>query len=146
LLKKIDDEEIKKEVTLFEHLNNLTNTKVDLDENDSEETKNYVPYIINRFVSMCNLYIPYVNEINKYNISKKLHYKYFQTLLPQRRQFFQYIKKKKDINTDIKQKIAQYFQIGMKEVDLYVNILTEEQFKEICTAFDYGRKGSSSKA
>lgn len=140
---KIVDEKIK-DKSFFDYLNDVTVTKIDFDDT-SDTVKNYTPYLINRYISMCNMYIPYVNEINKFNVSKSVHYKYFQTLLPQRKQYFSYIQKKKKFDVEVKQKIASYFQISIKEVEKYAEILSEQQFNEICNAFDYGKQGSSSK-
>lgn len=116
---------------LSEYLNAITKDKTELDFNDNEVKKGYVPYIINRFVSMCDLYIPIVNQINQYDLSKDIHFKFYQALLPKRKQFFKYIPKAKDLNVDEKRKIAKYFEIGLKEAEQYIRIMSQEDIDKI---------------
>ena len=70
---------------LFSHLNNICVDKKDLDIN-SDDSKSYSPYMINRFLSMCNVYVPAVNEVNKYpDIPKATHSRLFCSLLLKRK-------------------------------------------------------------
>jgi hypothetical protein len=95
--------------------------------------------MINRYISMCDFYLPLVNEINKYDIPKNVHYRYFLSSLPKRKQFFKYISKGKDVNKDDKEKIAKYFECGNREAEMYLEILSEDQVKTIVQKFDYGK-------
>ncbi|MFW6247424.1 MAG: hypothetical protein ACOC22_04625, partial [bacterium] len=81
---------------IWDYLKSLT-SKEELDFNDDEVRKDYNPYIINRFVSMCDVYLPLANEINKYDIPKEVHYRFYYSTLPKRNQFFKYIKGSKDL-------------------------------------------------
>jgi hypothetical protein len=134
------DKELITPLTLFDHLNNITYKKLDFDEHNTEFTTNYKPYIINRFISMCNIYLPIVSEINKYYLDNKVHYEYFKNIIPKRKHFFKYISKKKDVDDDLKQQIANHLKIGRKEVEDYVRILSEKEIKEIVKFFDHGNK------
>jgi hypothetical protein len=124
---------------LFDYLKAMTEKKEELDFDNEEIRKGYSSYLINRFISMCEIFIPLCNEINKYDIPKETHYKYFFSILPKRKQFFRYIKKKKDLSEDDKLIIANYFQIGKKEAEQYIKILDEKQLKEILDIFKYGK-------
>ena len=141
-MKKKKEETIvlKKKTTLFEHLENLTNNKKMLDVTNPEEVSSYDPYIINRFVSMCEMYLPLINEVNQYQIPKDVHYRYLFSTLPKRKQFFKYLKKKKDVDKDAKEKIAKYFECSFREAEIYAEILQEEQIKEIEKKFENGRQ------
>jgi hypothetical protein len=123
---------------LFGYLKAVTEDKTDLDFKNDEIRKGYTPYMMNRFISMTEMYIPLVNEINKYDIPKHIHYKYFLSTLPKRKQYFKYIKKSKDLTLDEKKFVAHYFEIGLKEADIYIQQLTEEQLKEIIDIYKYG--------
>lgn len=79
-------------LSLFDHLNNLSDKKIDFNPNDH---KNYEPYMINRFVSMCDLFIPLVNEINRYDVPKDVHYKYYLNSIPKGNSFLNIFPKKK---------------------------------------------------
>ena len=127
-------------MNLFDHLNALTQQDKELNKKDDSEIKSYQPYMINRFISMSEMYIPFVNEINKFpDIPKDVHYSFFNSLLPKRRQFFKYIKKKKDLRLEEKQYIATYFECGIREAEQHIKILTKDQINEILSKFRYGR-------
>jgi hypothetical protein len=128
-----------KKMEIFDYLKALTDGNENLDFDNDEIEKNYQPYMINRFISMCDLYVPIVNEINKYDIPKKAHFQYFFSILPKRKQFFNYIKKKKDLNENQKIILCNYFQIGKKEVDEYIRLLDESQIEEILEIYRYGK-------
>jgi len=127
---------------LFDYLNNISEKKVELDFEDDEVSKNYQPYMINRFISTCETYISLVNEINQYEVPKEIHHRFFLTTIPQRKQYFNYsnIKKLKDVDEEDKELICKYFECSKKEVEQIVDLLTDEQVKEIVSIYKYGRK------
>jgi hypothetical protein len=128
-----------KSLTLFDHLNNLTKDKVEVDFNNDEVKKSYNKYIINRFISFCELFIPVVNEINRYDVPNEVHYNYYLSILPKKKYYFNYIKKAKELNDDEKKYIAHYFSVGKKEADQYINILDEDQIQEILKIYEVGK-------
>ena len=132
--------EVKKPLDLFEHLNNLTNNKVEYDTNNELQTKNYKQFTINRFVSMCDLYLPWVNEINCHKYPDKIHYQYYLSTLPKRKQFFKYISKEKDDTKESKETVARYFEVGFREAEQYLTILTKDQINEINKKFKGGNQ------
>lgn len=122
-----------KKLTIFDHLKNLTVYKKDLNINDMSS---YDPYMINRFVSMKHIFLPFVEIINRYsNLKKKVHYDYYKSILPKRNIYFQYIKKGKEYNKTEKEFVAKYFQVGMKDAEEYINILTKSQIDEIINKY-----------
>ncbi len=123
----------------FDFLKALTETKEQLDFNNEEIKKDYQPYMINRFISMVDIYLPIVNEINKYNVPKETHFRYFQSIFPKRKQYFKYISKSKDLNQEEKQLIAQYFNVGLKDAERYINLLEEDQIQQILNVYKYGK-------
>lgn len=145
--KKIENEinlnqpsEIKK-FELFDYLKALTEKPEELDFENEEIRKGYQPFMINRFISMSEIFVQIVNEINKYDIPKNVHFNYFFSVLPKRRQFFNYIKKKKDLSETDKLIIANYFEVGMKEAEKYIQMLDEKQIEEILEIHRYGKNG-----
>lgn len=123
-------------MNLFEHLDGLTIHKKEFDPNNDEQKKSYEPFMINRFVSMIDVYIPIINEINKYpNVPKETHYRFLQKTLPKRKQFFKYIKKKKDVTIEEKKKVMEYYECSMREAEMYVNQLSDEQIKNILDVY-----------
>lgn len=124
-------------MNLFDHLNNITLHKKEFDDNNQEVKTSYLPFLINRFISMTEVYIPIVNEINKYpDVPKATHYRYYKQIIPKRKQFFPYIKKPKDFNIEEKECICEYFECSLKDADRYIDTLSEEQIKRIIRIYN----------
>ena len=127
-------------MNLFDHLSNLTVNKIDYDVTNDEMDKTYAPYMINRFISMSEIYLPLVNEINRcQNLPKEAHYTYFKNVLPKRKLYFKYLKKKNEIKENDKEMLCKYFKIGPRQVDEYISILTKEQVKIIVDKYQKNR-------
>lgn len=125
---------------IFDILKKITQTKENINFDNEEIDKAYDIYMLNRFISMSRIFLPLVNQINKFsNLPKHIHYEFFRSTLPKRYQFFKYIKKGKDANKHEKECIMRYYEVGKKEADLYVDLLTEEQIKKIVNKFKYGK-------
>lgn len=124
---------------IFDHLNNLTQGKVEADFSNDEVKKSYNKFMINRFISMCDFFIPVVNEINRYDLPPDVHYNYYLNALPKRKYFFNYIKKGKELNEEEKKYIAHYFECGKKQAEEYINIMDDDQIQEILNIYKYGR-------
>ena len=116
-------------MNLFDYLSSITDKKRDLDE---DELKGYPVYMINRFVSMVDMYVPVVAELNQYQLDPFTHHKFLSAFLPNRKQYFKYLKKnKEDVKQSTRKAIMDYFQVGPRDADHYLEILTEEQAEEI---------------
>jgi len=69
---------------LFEHLGNLTHKKIFPDFSLDEVNKTYDIYMINKWLSMNEAFIPIVQLVNKKGeLSKESHYRFLFNLLPQ---------------------------------------------------------------
>lgn len=128
---------------LFDYLKALTESKEELDFDNDEVRKGYSPYMINKFVSMVEIFIPLVNEINMYEVPKETHFQYFATTLPKRKQYFKYLKKSKDLSEDDKLLLANHFQIGKKDAEKYIQMLDEKELQEIIDIYAYGKNGKA---
>jgi len=131
---------------LYDHLKGLTSQKkIIFDPENTEHTKNYIPYIISRFISMIDIFLPYVNEMNKYlgQMRKQDHRLFFWALLPERDVHFNYLKKKKDKNVLSEQEdiaiVSRYFNFGTKDAKAAIDILTSNQIQQIKNKFKHGR-------
>jgi len=122
-------------LSLFDHLKNLTINKSEFDPHNDEQAKSYTPYMINRFISMTDVLLPVVNQINRFDLPKSVHYRYFKTLLPKRKFFFNYIKKKKDVDLDEKKLLCKYFECGLREIENIITVLPEDQIKDILNKY-----------
>ena len=119
-------------------LDDITKNKKNFNIDDENYKKNYTTYMINRFVSMVDLYVPIVNEINMYgDIPKESHYTYFKQILPKRKHFFKYIKKSKDLSDNDKECICEYFECSMKDAEQYINTMTQDQINKIVKVYEH---------
>jgi hypothetical protein len=119
---------------IFDFLNALTNgTQIDFDNDEIQSS--YDVYQMNRWISMCEIYVPFVNQVNKYKIDKDVHFEYFNSIIPKRKQFFSYIKKEKEYNLDALKYIAQYYEIGLKEAEIYYSMLNQEDIDKIINIY-----------
>jgi len=125
---------------LFETLKGLTEDKIPFDPKNNTQVKDYNPFIINRFISMCEAFILLVNEINKYpELSKETHYNFFLSSLPKRKQYFKYIKKDKDLTEEEVKYVANYFNVTTREAKSHIQVLSEEDVKTIIGKYKYGQ-------
>ena len=126
----------------WHHLKNLTVKKKDYDPDNDEVRKSYAPYMINRFISAIEAYVPVVDQINRYtgSIPNETHYRYFQSVLPKRDMPFvkiygQELKKKKDVLEEEKLTLQEYFECGRKEVEGHLKILSDKELNDILNIF-----------
>jgi len=124
---------------IYQYLKAATVEKKDLDFNNNEVNDDYSPFIVNRFVSMVEYFVPLINAINKYDVPKSVHYNYLKNSLPKRYISFKYIRKKKDLTLTEKKCIAHYFEIGLKEADYYIKMMEQEDIKKILEIYEYGK-------
>lgn len=120
--------------SLFDYLTNICVDKVGITEDD----KGYQPYMINRFISMTNIYLPMVNDINMYQVPITAHYEYYASKLPKRKLYAKYIKKTKTDkkSEDVIERLCKYYEIGLKEAKLYLTILSDEQINDIYDLYE----------
>jgi hypothetical protein len=120
------EENEKTKLSLFDHLNIITLDKRNLEE---EELPSYTPYIINRFVSMVDHYLPVVNQINRYDLPKDVHQKFMCAFLPKRKQFFKYIKEKKEDQSFERECLQKYFECGLNDVDSMIEVMSVDDLE-----------------
>ena len=125
---------------LFDYLKALTEKKTPFDPKDDDMVKGYNPYIINRFVSMCEAFVMLVNEINKHpELNKKAHYDFLLSALPQRKQYFKYIKKEKDLTEEEVNYVADYFNVTAREARSHIQVLEKKAIETIIGKYKYGQ-------
>ena len=123
---------------IWEHINNLTQEKVEFDEKNDEQVKSYDIFMIDKIISFCEFYVPLANQINRYSLPKSAHYRYYLNALPKRKQYFKYIKKPKDDKKEERLAIQKYFECGKKEAENYLYMLEDEQIEKITNMYKTG--------
>ena len=132
-----DDES--KPMDLFEILDAMTVHKYDLDFSDESISKPYSQFVINKFLSMCEILLPYVEEVCVMKLSDEMHYEYLCSVLPKRKFYYKFIKATKDVDAEDKRYIADYFEIGIKDVEGFIDIIDEDEVKNILSKYKYGK-------
>ena len=116
-----------------EVLPSLLQTKKSIINSDNE--KEYEPYIVNRALSQHNDILLYVNEMNRYSgLDKKMQYDYYiNTFVAKKRPFQKWYKasESKDI-----QVIKEYFGYSSEKAKDALRILTPEQIDKIREVVD----------
>ena len=104
-------------MTIFDWLNQISYDKRPWSSFNNEDRESFNPYMINRFISMKENYIDFVNTIQKYSINKESLYNYYCQLIPKRKTFFRYIKPKKStLNSNLITILAKYFELSEREI------------------------------
>ena len=129
---------------LFDHLNHITINKtkdywITLTETEKKQWSNYM---INRFLSMKMEWTDFVNEIQKLKLDPCMLYLVYSNVLPKGKQYLKYIKKKKqtNFNTEVVQKISEYFECSKSESEDYLKLLTKKQIRELVSKYGYTDK------
>ena len=130
--------------SLFDHINHITSkqTKGYWDTLNETEKKQWSNYMINRFLSMKMEWTDFVNEIQKLKLDSYQLYVVYSSILPKGKQYLKYIKKKKGTiyNTQVIQKVSEYFEISKSESEDYLNLLSKEQIRELVLKYGYTDK------
>ena len=130
--------------SLFDHINHITSkqTKGYWDSLNETEKKQWSNYMINRFLSMKMEWTDFVNEIQKLKLAPHQLYLVYSNVLPKGKQYLKYIKKKKQTiyNTQVIQKVSEYFEISKSESEDYLNLLSKEQIRELVLLYGYTDK------
>ena len=104
-------------MTIFDWLNEISYNKRPWSSFSSKDHDSFNSYMINRFISMKEDYIDFVNIIQKYSLNKKSLYNYYCQLIPKRKTFFRYIKPKKStLNSNLITILAKYFELSEREI------------------------------
>lgn len=125
-----------KKATIFDHLSYITDKKVVWDTLSDIDKKAFVPYLVNRWLSMNMDFIEIVNELQKYTIgqlSAAETYKLYFDVLPKQKQYSKYIKGKKadKFNQELVELISKHFLVSEKEAKEYIEIYTEQNIEEL---------------
>ena len=104
-------------MTIFDWLNEISYNKRSWSSFNSEDRESFNPYMINRFISMKETYIDFVNTIQKYSIDKEILYNFYCEIVPKRKTFFRYIKPKKSkFNSELITILSKYFKVSKREI------------------------------
>ena len=104
-------------MTIFDWLNQISYDKRSWSSFNNEDRESFNPYMINRFISMKENYIDFVNTIQKYSIDKEILYNFYCKIVPKKKTFFRYIKPKKNkFNSELITILSKHFKVSKREI------------------------------
>ena len=119
-------------MNLFDWINEITYNKRSWNSFTDEDKSEFNLFMINRFLSMNPDNIDVINLIQRYpTCSNKVVYKYYCDLLPKKKSFFKYIKSSIKWEKETVDKVAEYYKCSTREAKEYINILNDNQIKDI---------------
>tara|TARA_Y100000401_G_scaffold115880_1_gene120424 strand:+ start:6044 stop:6505 length:462 start_codon:yes stop_codon:yes gene_type:complete len=130
IIEEEEPEEYKK-TQLFDYLNDITNKKNNVFEGgDPQVEREYIPYVINRFLSQHIDCVFYANEMNTIpSCDKKLQFDYLINSIRKRfRRSSKWLKSEQSENI---QNIKEYYGYSNAKAKVALSILTDEQLKYI---------------
>lgn len=126
-----------KKYTLFDMLNIMESIKTPWNELSEEQQKLWSPYMINRFISSREEYLPFLDMISQFNLTNEQHYTFLCNLIDgSRKHYFDYkaYKGSKDITEEDKLLIwacCREYEIGAKEAKSYLKMMSNTVKSEL---------------
>jgi hypothetical protein len=123
--------------SIFDHIKNITESKVPWSALSEADRKSFSPYIVNRWLSMNSGLIELINECQQYTIGgmQPGHvYELYRELLPKQKLYLKYVKGSKapKYNDRLIELITNHLQCSERECEDYLDILSKrDDFKDI---------------
>ena len=126
-------------MNLFSWINELFVGKRDWDSFSDADKKKFSPFMVNRYLSMSEDFIPFVNHFQKYTIEVMPHksvYQFYCSLLPKKKTYLKYLSGKKEKTNDkVVPYIMKYFEVSKKEATDYYDIMEKINLKLLLKKF-----------
>ena len=108
---------------IFDWLKHINQYKTPVDKFSDKDWDVFNSYMVHRFLSMKTDWIELVNELQRYNIEPKSLYKFYTDILPKRKVWLKYIKRRKQMEypqwvLDI---VSKDYQVSLLEAKSYVD-------------------------
>lgn len=110
-------------MTLFDHVKNLYGDKIKFDDMSKEDKSTYLPYMVNRFLSMNPNLLWMVNLIQQYSIPPREHHIALSSMVPKDKRFYKYIKSESSKENDKELSyIMKYYDVSKKRASEYFQL------------------------
>ena len=119
---------------IFCWLKEITELKTPAAEFTDKDWDNFNSYMVHRFISTNLSYTELANYAQTLmpNMKKDI-YNFYKEMIPKRKGYFKYIKKKSMFapNKELVEQIASYFKVGSTEASSYIEILNKDDLTAI---------------
>lgn len=128
--KTTNTEPTEKKIGLFDCIGMIEGEKLPWNDLSDDYHKAYSQFMINRFISSKEAYIPIIDEVSRLKLTDEQHYGILCSFIANnRRHYFDYkaYKKEKE-ETDVQLltfAIAKEYELGYREAKMYINKLDD---------------------
>ena len=120
-------------MNLFSWIDELFVKKRAWDSFSAEDQKKFSPFMVNRYLSMNNDFLPIINHFQKLTIEVMpigVVYKFYCSLLPKKKPYLRYLSgKKTKTNEKVVPFIQKYFEVSKLQASEYYNLMTTDELK-----------------
>jgi len=120
-------------MNLFSWIDELFVKKRPWDSFSAEDKKKFSPFMVNRYLSMNDDFLPIVNHFQNLTIEVMpigVVYKFYCSLLPKKKTYLRYLSgKKTKTNEEIDPFIQKYFEVSKLQAGEYYNLMTTDELK-----------------
>jgi len=111
----------------FDFLKSINRKTGNIIDREPETEKYYVPFIINKALSMFPDTVLCANSMNKlYNLPKKMQYDYYYGCIKKKDRFSKWIKPEENPIIDM---ISQYYKVNKNRAKEYLSFMSEEDIE-----------------
>ena len=131
-----------KAFNIFDWLKEITLKKSDWDSFTDEQKEQFIPYMVNRFLSMSPEYVDIVNIVQKIPYTEKERiYKVYKSLIPKKNIYLKYIKSKTPTYPQkLLEYMANYAECSQKEAKEYIPLLGKDNVKNVLINLNVDKK------
>jgi hypothetical protein len=135
----------KKGASIFDFIEGVTSKKKEWNKWSETDQKAFTPYIVNRFLSMRQDLVEFINELQTYTIGvlrPQQTYQLYYELLPHNKVFAKYIKGTKDdkFSDKLVSQVAEHYQVSRSEATEYVELMDQDQCTHLLSLYGYADK------
>ena len=122
-------------MNLFSWIDELFVKKRAWDSFSDEDRKKFSPFMVNRYLSMNDDFLPIVNHFQNLTIEVMpigVVYKFYCSLLPKKKTYLRYLSgKKTKTNEEVVPFIQKYFLASKLQASEYYNMMTTDEIKSL---------------
>ena len=131
-----------KAFNIFDWLKEITLKKSDWNTFTDEQKEQFIPYMVNRFLSMSPEYVDIVNIVQKIPYTEKERiYKVYKSLIPKKNIYLKYIKSKTPTYPQkLLEYMANYAECSQREAKEYIPLLGKDNVKNVLINLNVDKK------
>ncbi len=115
--------------TPFDFVKAVTHNKTDMFSNEECDTKQYIPFIVNKALMLYPDCLFYANDMNQHHfIDNDMQFHYYLNSIRPMKRYAKWVKRTDDENLEI---VKQYYSYNNKKAKQVLSILSSTQIEEM---------------